>query len=63
MENRGKSRVILLPELVTDTLLELVDERNLTVHVYDLATAERVCETIADYFFVFEEVSMLHKLK
>ncbi|CAN5188386.1 hypothetical protein BH09DEP1_BH09DEP1_3390 [soil metagenome] len=51
----------ILSEKVTEGLLDLVDERNLTVHVYDIATAERICNTIENYFFVFEEIAKIKK--
>lgn len=49
----------ILSEAVTVGFLDLIDERNLTVHVYDMETAERICKAIENYFFVFDEVAKL----
>lgn len=49
----------VLPKDITDVLLDLVDERNLTVHIYDMATAERICQELISYFYVFDEVAKL----
>ena len=46
----------ILSEAVTEALFDLIDDRNLTVHVYDMETAERICKTIENYFFVFEAI-------
>jgi len=40
----------ILPQEITDDLLELVDDRNLTVHIYDHITAEEICSSIAKYY-------------
>lgn len=49
----------ILPKHITDTLLQLVDERNLTVHIYDDQMAQRICDAIIEYFFVFDEIAKL----
>lgn len=49
----------ILPKNITDALLELVDERNLTVHIYDMETAERICQELINYYYVFDAIAQI----
>lgn len=40
----------IFPQEIINDLLELLDDRNLTVHIYDQITAEEVCSSIAKYY-------------
>lgn len=49
----------ILPLEVTDSLLELADDRNLTVHIYDQLTAVQICESIEKHRKAFLEITKL----
>ena len=46
----------VLPLETTDSLLLLVDDRNLTVHIYDQATALEICQQIEKHCIAFDKV-------
>lgn len=44
----------------TDALLELIEDRNLTVHIYDQATALEICQEIEKRCGAFDKVIELN---
>ena len=53
---RNAFEVGLLSDDETTTILDMIDNRNLTSHTYNESLAEKVSEEIPDYFKVMKKV-------
>jgi nucleotidyltransferase substrate binding protein (TIGR01987 family) len=52
----------ILPQDVTDNLIKLANDRNLTAHIYDQATAEEICKAVTCHYHALSKVVELGAL-
>lgn len=53
----------ILSEALTNELILLLDDRNMTTHVYDEEMAEKMCKSIINHYQVLEKVKRMVKLE